>query len=102
MITNAGLVAGVIIGLAFLLAGVLLLRRGAARGGVMITLGALLYLGSQVYGLVELRPFIGRAFDESWSEQIALIEGLAMVGLLLCAAGIVAHALQHRTLPRNQ
>lgn len=96
MITNAGLVAGVIIGLAFLLAGVLLLKRGAAGGGGMISLGALVYFASQVYGLIELRPFIGRDFDESWSEQIALIELLAMVGLLLCAAGIVAHALAHK------
>ena len=93
MITNAGLVAGVVIGLVFLLAGILLLRRGSSRGGSMVTLGALLYLGAQVYGLIELRPFIGRPFDADWSEQISLIEGLSTVGLLFCAAGIVAHAL---------
>lgn len=98
MITNAGLVAGVIIGLVFLLAGLFLLKRGSARGGGMVALGALLYLGSQVYGLIELRPFIGRPFDQDWSEQISAIVGLATIGLLVCAAGIVAHALTLRKL----
>ncbi|HEY9531073.1 MAG TPA: hypothetical protein VIQ55_06760 [Burkholderiales bacterium] len=98
MITNAGLVAGVIIGLVFLLAGLLLLMRGSTRGGGMVTLGALLYLGSQLYGLIELRPFIGRPFDQDWSEQISAIVGLSTVGLLICAAGIVAHALAFKKL----
>lgn len=98
MITNAGLVAGVIIGLVFLLAGLLLLQRGSTRGGAMVTLGALLYLGSQVYGLIELRPFLGRPFDDAWSEQISTIVGLSTVGLLICAAGIVAHGLAFRKL----
>jgi len=93
VITNAGLVAGVIVGLAFVLAGVLLLKNGSTKGGAMVALGALLFLGSQVYGLIELRPFIGRPFDADWSDRIATVEGLAMVGLLVCAAGIVAHAL---------
>ena len=92
MITNAGLVAGVIIGLVFVLAGILLVRR-SGRGGGMVTAGALLYLGSQLYGLVELRPFLGRPFDDAWSEQISTIVALSTVGLLVCAAGIVAHAL---------
>jgi len=98
VITNAGLVAGVIVGLVFLLAGLLLLRRGSTRGGAMVTLGALLYLGSQVYGLIELRPFLGRPFDDAWSEQISTIVGLSTVGLLICAAGIVAHGLAFRKL----
>jgi hypothetical protein len=98
VITNAGLVAGVIIGLVFLLAGLLLLMRGSTRGGGMVTLGALLYLGSQLYGLIELRPFIGRPFDQDWSEQISAIVGLSTVGLLICAAGIVAHALAFEKL----
>ena len=98
MITNAGLVAGVIIGLVFVLAGVLLLKRGSTKGGGMVTLGALLYLGSQVYGLIELRPFVGRPFDQDWSEQISAIVGLSTVGLLICAAGIVAHAVAFRKL----
>jgi hypothetical protein len=98
VITNAGLVAGVIIGLVFVLAGILLLRRGSTRGGGMVSLGALLYLGSQLYGLIELRPFIGRPFDDAWSEQISAIVGLSTVGLLVCAAGIVAHALTLKKL----
>jgi hypothetical protein len=98
VITNAGLVAGVIIGLVFVLAGILLLRCGSSRGGAMVTLGALLYLGSQVYGLIELRPFLGRPFDQDWSEQISAIVGLSTVGLLICAAGIVAHAIAFRKL----
>jgi hypothetical protein len=98
VITNAGLVAGVIIGLVFLLAGLLFLMRGSTRGGGMVTLGALLYLGSQLYGLIELRPFIGRPFDQDWSEQISAIVGLSTVGLLICAAGIVAHALAFKKL----
>ena len=97
MITNAGLVAGVIIGLVFVLAGILLLRR-SGRGGGMVTAGALLYLGSQLYGLFELRPFIGRPFDDAWSEQISTIVALSTVGLLVCAAGIVAHALALKKL----
>jgi hypothetical protein len=98
VITNAGLVAGVIIGLVFVLAGILLVRRGSGRGGGMVTAGALLYLGSQLYGLFELRPFLGRPFDDAWSEQISTIVALSTVGLLVCAAGIVAHALALRKL----
>lgn len=98
MITNAGLVAGVVIGLAFLLAGILLLKRGSSGGGAMVTLGALLFLGAGIYGLIELRPFVGRPFDEDWHRQIATVEGLATVGLLVCAAGIVAHALRLKRL----
>jgi hypothetical protein len=64
----------------------------------MVTIGALLYLGSQVYGLIELRPFVGRPFDQDWSEQISAIVGLSTVGLLVCAAGIVAHAVAFRKL----
>ena len=97
MITNAGLVAGVIIGLVFVLAGILLVRR-SWRGGGMVTAGALLYLGSQLYGLFELRPFLGRPFDDAWSEQISTIVALSTVGLLVCAAGIVAHALALKKL----
>lgn len=93
MITNAGLVAGVIVGLALLIAGVVLLKRSAS-GGVVVTLGALLFLGAEVYGTIVLRPFIGRPFDEQWHQQIATVEALGMLGLLLCAAGMVAHALK--------
>ena len=94
MITNAGLVAGVIVGLALLVAGVLLIRRSASSGGLVLTLGALLFLGAEVYGTIVLRPFIGRPFDEQWAQQIATVEAVGMLGLLLCAAGMVAHGLK--------
>lgn len=60
----------------------------------MVTAGAVLLLGAEIYGLIELRPFVGRPFDEQWQEQLAGIEAAAMLGLLLCAAGVVAHALR--------
>lgn len=94
VVSNSGLVAGVVVGAAFLVAGVFLLKRSPSRGGAMVTAGAVLLLGAELYGLIELKPFIGRNFDEQWQEQIAGIEGVAMFGLLLCAAGVVAHALR--------
>jgi hypothetical protein len=93
MITNAGLVAGLIVGLVFLLAGILLWSR-APSGGVIVTVGALLTLGAEAYGLAVLRPFVGRPYDEQWHAQVATIEALVMLGLLICAAGMVAHALR--------
>jgi hypothetical protein len=92
--TNAGLVAGAIVGLVFLLAGILLWRRSPSGGGVMVTAGALLKLGAEVYGLVVLKPFIGRPYDDQWYEQISTVEAVATLGLLICAAGLVAHALR--------
>jgi hypothetical protein len=97
MVTNAGLVAGVIVGVALLVAGVALLRRSAS-GGVIVTIGALLFLAAEVYGTIVLRPFIGRPFDEQWAQQIATVEATGMLGLLLCAAGMVAHALKLKKL----
>ena len=94
VITNAGLVAGVIVGLAFLVAGIFLMKRSPSSGGVIVALGALLFLGAEVYGLIVLKPFIGRPFDEQWHQQMATIEGAATLGLLICAAGLVAHALK--------
>ena len=93
MITNAGLVAGLIVGLVFLLAGILLWSRAAA-GGVIVSAGAVLMLGAEIYGLAVLRPFVGRPYDEQWYEQLATIEALVALGLLICAAGLVAHALR--------
>jgi hypothetical protein len=93
VITNAGLVAGLIVGLVFLLAGILLWSR-AASGGVIVTVGALLMLGAEIYGLVVLKPFVGRPYDEQWYQQIATIEALVGLGLLICAAGMVAHGLR--------
>jgi hypothetical protein len=94
VITNAGLVAGLIVGLVFLLAGLLLWNRSPSGGGVIVTGGALITVGTEVYGLAVLRPFIGRPYDEGWYDQIATIEALATLGLLICAAGMVAHGLR--------
>lgn len=98
MITNAGLVAGLIVGLVFLLAGILLWGRSPAGGGIIVTLGALVALGAEFYGLVVLKPFVGRPYDDQWYDQIATVEALVTLGLLVCAAGMVAHALK---LPRR-
>jgi hypothetical protein len=94
VITNAGLVAGLIVGLVFLLAGLVLWSRSKTGGGVIVTAGALLTVGTEVYGLAVLRPFIGRTYDDQWYEQIATVEALATLGLLICAAGMVAHGLR--------
>jgi hypothetical protein len=94
VITNAGLVAGLIVGLVFLLAGLVLWSRSASGGGVIVTAGALLTVGTDIYGLAVLRPFIGRAYDDHWYDQIATVEALATLGLLVCAAGMVAHGLK--------
>jgi hypothetical protein len=94
VITNTGVVAGVIVGLVFLLAGILLWKRAPSGGGVIVTAGALLMLGAELYGLVVLKPFVGRPYDDQWYEQITTIETVSTLGLLICAAGIVAHALK--------
>jgi hypothetical protein len=94
VITNAGLVAGVIVGAVFVLAGILLLKRSHSSGGWIVTAGAALFLGAEVYGLIVLKPFIGRPYDDQWQEQISTVETAATLGLLICAAGLVAHALK--------
>lgn len=94
MITNATLVAGVIVGLVFLLGGLILWRRSSSGGGVIVIAGALIELGAAIYGLAVLKPFIGRPYDEQWHQQIANTEAFATLGLLICAAGLVAHALR--------
>ncbi|MFL6565315.1 MAG: hypothetical protein ACJ8G5_10330 [Burkholderiales bacterium] len=93
MITNAVIVAGLIVGLVFLLAGLLLWSRAHSGGALVVTAGALLTLGAAIYALAVLRPFVGRAYDEQWAQQIATVEALATLGLLICAAGVVAHGL---------
>jgi fucose permease len=98
VVTNASLVAGLILGMVFLLAGLLLWSRAHSGGAVVVTAGALLTLGAAVYALAVLRPFVGRVYDEQWSQQIATVEALATLGLLICAAGMVAHGL---ALPRR-
>jgi hypothetical protein len=94
MISNAGIVAGVIVALVFLLGGILLWRRSPSAGGAVVGLGALIMLGAEIYGLAILKPYIGRPYDDQWYEQIATIETAATLGLLICAAGLVAHALK--------
>lgn len=93
MITNAGLTIRPLVGLAFLVAGWLLLRRSRSRSGaLLIAAGALLFLGSELYGVFTLRPFIGRFYDDDWHVQIATVEGLSTLGLLICAGGLLLHA----------
>ena len=87
MIANAGLVIRPIVGAIFLVAGILLWRRSRA-GGVLVTIGAVLFLGAELYGLVVLRPFLGRSFDEAWQEQLSTVDGVATLGLLLSAVGL--------------
>jgi hypothetical protein len=94
VITNAGLVAGVIIGLGFLIAGILLWRRAPTGGGVIVTAGALILLGTDAYALFVFKPYVGRPYEDGWYEQISTVEMLATLGLLICAAGMVAHALR--------
>ena len=94
MITNAGIVAGVIVSLVLLLAGILLWRRMPSRGGALVSLGALIMLGAEVYGIGVLRPYIGRSYDDQWYQQISTVETAATLGLLIAAAGVVAHALR--------
>lgn len=91
MIANAGLVVRPIVGLLFLVAGVLLWKRGRA-GGVLITIGAVLFLGAEIYGLAVLRPFVGRPFDEAWHEQIAAVDAAATIGLLVSAVGLLLNS----------
>lgn len=93
MFTNAGLVIRLIVAMMFLLAGVLLLRRRQVRlGSALIALGAGLFLLGELYGMLVLRPFVGRFFDEQWHVQNDIVDALSTFGLLLCASGLVAHA----------
>ena len=90
MVTNASLVIRPVVGLLFLAAGILLLRNSSSRAGAwMIIVGALLLLGSELYGVFTLRPFVGRNYDEAWYEQIATVEALSTLGLFICAAGLL-------------
>jgi Sec-independent protein secretion pathway component TatC len=93
MFTNAGLVIRLIVALLFLLAGVLLLRKRQVRlGSATIMVGAGLFLVGELYGMLVLRPFVGRFFDEQWHVQNDIVDALSTFGLLLCAIGLVAHA----------
>jgi hypothetical protein len=95
MITNTGLLIGPFVGIAFLIAGVMLRNRTLARGSATtIGLGGLLFLAAELYGVLTLKPFVGRAYDEQWHAQVATVEGLAMAGLVLCGAGLLWLAMQ--------
>ena len=96
MIANAGLVIRPVVGVLFLVAGILLWKRARA-GGVLLSIGALLFVGAELYGLVVLKPFVGRTFDEAWHEQIATVDAVATLGLLVCAAGLLANAFKVKT-----
>src|SRR3989442_14373594 len=90
MVTNAGLVMRPLVGLLVLAAGILLLRSSASRAGAWtISVGALLFLGSELYGVFTLRPFVGRDYDEAWYEQIATVDALSTLGLFVFAVGLV-------------
>ena len=96
MIDNAGLVIRPLVALVFLLGGLLLLRGSVSRvGALCIAAGAVLFLAAEFYGVLTLRPFVGRFFDEDWRRQIATVDVMATLGLLLCAAGLVTHALKN-------
>lgn len=97
MFTNAGLVIRLVVAAVFVLAGVLLLQRSQDRlGPVLITIGGTLFLAGELYGMVVLRPFVGRFFDEAWHSQVDIVDALATLGLLLSAVGLVIHALRQR------
>src|SRR2546425_9959854 len=98
MVTNAGLVIRPLVGLLFLAAGILLLRNSASRAGAwMISVGALLFLGSELYGVFTLRPFVGRNYDEAWYAQISTVDALSTLGLFGCAAAPGGVAWMRRT-----
>lgn len=98
MFTNAGLVIRLVIAAIFVLAGVLLLRRSQHRlGPILITIGGALFLAGELYGMVVLRPFVGRFFDEEWHFQVDIVDALSTLGLLFCAGGLVVHALREKT-----
>jgi len=55
-----------------------------------------LFLGAELYGLAVLRPFVGRPFDEAWHQQIATVDAVATLGLLVAGLGLFAHAFKAR------
>jgi hypothetical protein len=93
MITNTALVIRPFIALAFVVVGLLLLRASASRtGAALVILGALVFLGSELYGVYTLKPFIGRNYDEHWYAQIAAVEALDAIGLAVCSIGLLTYA----------
>jgi hypothetical protein len=92
MIANFGLVVRPIVGVLLLLSGIFLWKRSSRAAHVLITLGAVLFLGAELYGLAVLRPFVGRSFDDAWHEQIASVDAAATLGLLASALGLFFHS----------
>jgi hypothetical protein len=96
--TNAGLVIRLAVAAIFVLAGLLLLRRSRSRlGAALITVGGMLFLAGELYGMFVLRPFVGRFFDEAWHVQVDIVDALSTLGLLFCAGGLVVHALRRKS-----
>jgi hypothetical protein len=95
MFTNTGLVLRLVVALVFLAAAIVLLRRPGPRGGgALVGAGAALLLAGNLYGLAVLRPFVGRYFDEDWAQQVDAVDALSTIGMLVCAAGVLWHAIQ--------
>jgi hypothetical protein len=93
MITNTALVIRPIVAIAFLIGGLLLMRASASRtGAALVSLGALIFLGSELYGVYTLKPFVGRDYDEHWYAQVAAVEALDTIGLAVCAIGVIVYA----------
>lgn len=91
MLTNAALVVRPFVGLAFLIAGVLLMRSPACRAsGWLLAIGGVLFGGAEMYGVFTLRPFVGGAYREEWQAQVAFMEAASTLGLALCAGGALA------------
>jgi hypothetical protein len=91
MVTNAALVVRPFVGLAFLIAGALLMRSPASRAsGWLLAIGGVLFGGAETYGVFTLRPFVGGAYQEEWQAQVASMEAAGTLGLALCAAGALA------------
>src|SRR4051812_20359721 len=98
MFTNAGLVVRLLVAVIFVAAGLLLLRSAPRRvGAALITIGGMLFLVGELYGMFVLRPFVGRFFDEQWHVQVDVVDALSTLGLLLCASGLVVHALRAKS-----
>ncbi|HEY0663524.1 MAG TPA: hypothetical protein VGD18_02830 [Thiobacillaceae bacterium] len=97
MFTNTGLVLRLLVGLVFLAAALLLLRSPGPRVAPgVIAAGAALVLAGNLYGLVVLRPFIGRYFNEHWAQQVDLVDAMSTIGMLVCGAGVLWQAFEAR------
>ena len=97
MITNAALLIRPLVGLAFLIAGLLLLRSPLSRpSGWLIAIGGVLFACAEAYGVFTLRPFFGADYDEDWHGQMEAIYAFGTLGLMVCAAGSLMLAWKSR------